>query len=534
MSPANSITLKDLEKMKNPYETDVAKLFYHLNLDFYGLNEEIFDKKRNVIGEIDIICGFDDYIFFIEVTSKKDDIKIEADHWFSRWSDDKNISLVKSKVNLPDYKIKRIFVDLAHNNGDINLASLKHILKEDNNHYIYKDDIDYFKNNFNTIGKVARNDFFNYIKLPRKRLSRPIDAIKFYLDNIPAYSFIARVDELLETCYIQRRFNKDEGYQRALDHSRILSISQDIKNRKILAFPNSILVNSVNKISNDTLKKSDCPSTTTIQLPQSYCEFKVVDGQHRLLGFTRLNERTLKNSYLPVIAFEKMPSKEELKMFIDINSKQKKVDSNLVFLLKKEFPWTPNDKEYYEKIAVLVALDLDKKGSLKNKIYFGTAKEIRKEKPVKLSSFVYILKNNGFIRKNNPIWQKDHDDVDTPNKETRKVINSIRKILEDYKLYGKSFFLQLIGLRIIFRLIKVMEYNRFNQNITVNNEEIIEDLRKIMNEDIFEELKNSYGEGGANNSANYLCEKFIDQIPDKYSKLELNLRKIRYVKREKK
>jgi hypothetical protein len=46
---------------------------------------------------------------------------------------------------------------------------------------------------------------------------------------------------------------------------------------------------------------------------------------------------------------------------------------------------------------------LDIKGPLKNKIYFGTAKEKRKEKPVKLSSLVYILKNNGFIRKNNPI-----------------------------------------------------------------------------------------------------------------------------------
>jgi len=77
------------------------------------------------------------------------------------------------------------------------------------------------------------------------------------------------------------------------------------------------------------------------------------------------------NSKLLIVA--RAPYKDELKMFIDINSKQKKVDSNLVFLLKKEFLWTPNDKEYYEKIAVLVVLDLDIKGPLKNKIYFGTA-----------------------------------------------------------------------------------------------------------------------------------------------------------------
>lgn len=533
MSPTKPITLKDLENMKYPSETDVAKLFYHFNLDFYGLNEEISDKEGNVIGEIDILCGFSDYIFFIEVTTKKDDIKNEADHWYSRWSDEHNISLVRSKVDIPDYKIKRIFIDLAHNNGDIKLASLNHILKETDNHYIFKDDIEYFKLNSDTIGIVARNDFFNYIKLPREGLFKSIDAIKFYLGNIPAYSFIARVSELLETCYIQRRFDKDEGYQRALDHRRISEISQDIKNKKILAFPNSILVNSVNKISNDTLKKSDCPSPIKIQLPQSYCEFKVVDGQHRLLGFSKLNEKTLKSSYLPVIAFEKMPSNNELKMFIDINSKQKKVDSNLVFLLKKEFPWKPSEKEYYEKIAVIVALDLDVKGPLKNKIYFGTAKEIRKDKPVKLSSLVYMLINNGFIRKNNPIWQQNHDDIETPKKSTRIFLNSIRKHLYSYQINDKPFFLQLIGLRILFRLIKVMEYNRFKKNITVDNEIIIKDLNEIIDDNMFLELQNSYGAGGANNSSDYLCVKLIDQIPNRYSKLERNLKRIKYVKKVK-
>jgi len=524
------ITLQDIENMKNFYETEIGKLLYNYDLFFYGLNEEIKDEDTNIIGELDIICGFDDYIFFIEVTSKKDDIKNEADHWFSRWSDEINISLVSSQLNLPDFKIKRIFIDLAHNAGKINLASIKHILKKENNHYIYKDDIEYFKNNYNTIGKIARNDFFNYIQLPRKGLSRPIEAIKFYLDNIPAYNFIARVDELLETCYIQRRFNKDEGYQRALDYSRIRSISQDIQNSKILAFPNSILVNSINKISNDEYKKSDCPIVTKIQLPQSYCEFKVVDGQHRLLGFTKLTENIQKKSYLPVIAFEKLSPNKELKMFIDINSKQKKVDSNLVFLLKKEFEWDINDKEYYEKIAVLVALELDKNGPLKNKIYFGTAKEKKRDKPVKLSSLVYILKNNGFIRKNNPIWQNSHNDIDTPIKNTKKVLSSINKHLSKYKLNGESFFFQLIGLRIIFRLIKVMEYNKFANKIDVVKDTIIEDIGEIMNNDLFEELKNSYGEGGANNSANYLCEILIDQNPNIYSQLELDLKKIRYIK----
>jgi hypothetical protein len=254
MSTTKLISVKELGNMKNKYETEVATLLYRFDLDFYGLNEEIVDSNNNVIGEIDVICGYSNYIFFIEVKKKKSKIKDEADPWFSRWSDDTNLTLVRTKLDLPDYKIKRIFIDLAHNQGEIKLSSINHILKEDDNHYIFNNDIDYFKYNYEIIGKIARNDFFNFIDLPRRMLSTPIDAIKFYLGNIPAYSFIARVSELLETCYIQRRFDKDEGYQRALDHSRISKISQDIKKENILAFLNSILVNSINKISNDFLK----------------------------------------------------------------------------------------------------------------------------------------------------------------------------------------------------------------------------------------------------------------------------------------
>jgi len=67
-----------------------------------------------------------------------------------------------------------------------------------------------------------------------------------------------------------------------------------------------------------------------------------------------------------------------------------------------------------------------------------------------------------------------------------------------------KFFLQLLGLRIIFRFIKVMEYNKYKNNIEVDNDIIIQDLKIIMNNSILEELKNSYGAGGANNSSKVL------------------------------
>lgn len=78
-----------------------------------------------------------------------------------------------------------------------------------------------------------------------------------------------------------------------------------------------------------------------------------------------------------------------------------------------------------------------------------------------------------------------------------------------------------------------MEYNRFKKNITVDNEIIIKDLNEIIDDNMFLELQNSYGAGGANNSSDYLCVKLIDQIPNRYSKLERNLKRIKYVKKVK-
>ena len=103
--------------------------------------------------------------------------------------------------------------------------------------------------------------------------------------------------------------------------------------------------------------------------------------------------------------------------------------------------------------------------------------------------------------------------------------------LKSLKQNNEPFFFQNMGLRIIFRLIKVMEYNKFKGNITVNNEKIIEDLKNIMIDSVYEEVKNSYGEGGANISADYLCKKLIDQYPERYNKVELDLKKIKYRKR---
>lgn len=522
VNPSYSEILAGIE---NVDERETAELFIDMGLFFIGSNVKIHDSQDNEIGEIDLIFEFNNYLFLVEVTSQKKNLKAKMGHWYSRWSNEENMDLLRDKTNKRLYKMYKIFIVLSSDYGTKKFASLDHLLSNKYNKLLFRDDIEYYKESITQIGEVTRNDFFNLIGFPRRTISRKVPALKFYIDNVPAYCFIGRVDELLETCYVKRRYKKDVGYQRALDYSRLREISGNIIKRKIVAFPNAIIVNSVEKLSNDSFTEIDCPVSVEIDLPISYCELKVVDGQHRLLGFSKVDDEIKKSSHLPVIAFENMSLIKELKMFVDINSKQKRVNPNLVLLLKNDCDWNPEDREYYEKIAVMVCIKLDEKGPLARKIYFGRADEKSKGK-VRLSTLVSAFINNGLIRKRKPLWQKEFDDSDTPFKKADSFIRSINKNLYEFKLDDRNFFLTTRGLRIIFRLIRIMEMNRAVKLVHRSNEQIISDIKEILNHKIFEEFNQSYGEGGAKNSAVFLCNYLINGLPKYYKNLELNLRSL--------
>ena len=526
---SNTLTT-DIEKInniQNEYEREIAKLLYNLGLKYIISNFILYDEKRVPIGEIDLIFSLERHLFLVDVTTQSRKVHTEAGNWYSKWSSEDNIKKIFSELSLSRQKIIRIWIDLSHESNSSNLSSLSHHLEKEFNIYLFNDDIEYFKNYYNQIGIYAQNDFLNLIGFPRNTAVRKIKGIKFYINKIPAYSFIAPVNELLETCYIQRRLGNKGGYQRALKYNRIRTIRRDIIANKILAFPNAIIINSNIQLSYDDCKEEDCPKIVDIDFPLSYCEFKVVDGQHRLLGFTGVGKSLQENSYLPVIAFEKMPSTEEIKMFIDINSKQKRVDRNLVYLLKTEFDWQESDKEFYEKIAVEIAQELNKNSPLKNRIYMGTAKEKSSRNKVTLSTIVSVLCKNGFLKQKNALWQKIPSDTKTPLTKTRDLLKNIKLYLSEYSVNNvESFFLSNMGLRLLFILISIFEKNKKANITNYSNEEIIEDIANIIDDNIMNEIRSSYGEGGANNSAKHLCSMLKQKYKKKYNELELDLVKL--------
>ena len=60
-----------------------------------------------------------------------------------------------------------------------------------------------------------------------------------------------------------------------------------------------------------------------LSLPAKYRSVYVIDGQHRLYGYS--DSSPIIDTVIPVVAFVDLDSKEQVKMFMDINENQKKV-----------------------------------------------------------------------------------------------------------------------------------------------------------------------------------------------------------------
>ena len=504
---------------------DVGKLF--LDLGF-----EPLAHKKNIlgVGEIDLVFKLQRdgliFTFILEVSAHSYDQNRKIDHFFSRWTNPGNLQILLKELQMTGARNLRAYIDLSRN-SDSDLSSVQHHLGEVDslNHVLFKDDIDYFRSGADSIGQWAKSDLLSYLRVPMLQTALRISAIQFYLNDAPVFSFVCDVRTLLDACYISRRLGDRRGYQRALNQGRLRNIEKEIADRKIVAFPNSVLINCEGILTDNPVPAHDCPKLIEVTLPTAYCSCCIVDGQHRLLGFSKLSEAELSQRHLPVVAFQRLPLDAEVKMFIDINSKQKRIDSNLIEDLKADFPWDPssNSREHSGRIIVLIAREINKNGPLRNRIYMGGAKEVRLSK-ITLSTFVTVLRENQLVGGKGHFWQSDpsNKDISEPLGKTKNFFSSLLRIFHSDTDAGQ-FLLGNVGLRIVFRTVQVLERNRVAGNSTISASDLLEDLNQVLDDKMIRELETLYGGGGGVKGSNRVIEALQKTIP-KYLKLEVDFR----------
>ncbi len=142
---------------------------------------------------------------------------------------------------------------------------------------------------------------------------------RFYFTTIP-------VIDLFPYCFVSRRDeNPTAGFQRTLSSARAADIARYLDNSEG-SIPTNIVLSAQGEA--DLLFT---PKTKTIRYRRAERAFLVLDGQHRLFGYSR----TRKPHRVPVAIYEGLTPQEEVALFIDINTNQRGVPAALLLDIKQ-------------------------------------------------------------------------------------------------------------------------------------------------------------------------------------------------------
>ena len=226
--------------------------------------------------------------------------------------------------------------------------------------------VEYYRRLTDLIGTAARHQLqADLLEGSRVRgLEATVPALRGRFGRNTFYQFAIEPDKLLKLAYVSHRSKVDKDalgtYQRLLRKKRLKDIAEFI-NETGGVFPTNIVVNfrDVKGLRFDAAGPStDAPTVLgTLYLPNTYKCAWIIDGQHRLYGFAQSDWSN--RGRIPVLAFENLDPSDEMKMFVDINSKQVKVPRSLLVELGPELPVSNEGPEQSLKVLQSqIAIDL--------------------------------------------------------------------------------------------------------------------------------------------------------------------------------
>lgn len=224
---------------------------------------------------------------------------------------------------------------------------------------ITENEIQYFEAFVSHIGTAGRYQFLAEFlegqEIPNLQNVR-IPAVKGRFGAHTYYSFVVSARHLLKIAFVNHQaLNHPDGrpaYQRMINKKRIADIGAFIQNGGY--FPTNILVNFTEACRFDLLSNKDNADPNIkfgwLYLPSSYKSAWIIDGQHRLYGFSNIPDRFL-DTNLFILAFEKMDTKTEADLFITINHEQRSVSKSLLVTLQADLKLGSGDPK--EAISAL-------------------------------------------------------------------------------------------------------------------------------------------------------------------------------------
>jgi DNA sulfur modification protein DndB len=249
------------------------------------------------------------------------------------------------------------------------------------------EELDYYETLVDTLGQYAKYEILHAMGITTQEqiLSHTVLALHFHQpfssSTNDLYVFTASPEMLLKTCVVLRKAagNKDT-YQRMVKKSRLNKIAKFVGQTDSILPPNIVVHLSDNITSDDlpipdrdkdgkkfTLSQKNNYDLVLLQIPMEYASMEIIDGQHRLFGFTSTEAATKESFNLVVLGLANMSPKRRTETFVAINDNAKRMDANLVAYLK----FTNDEAECQkdnELMAIKIIFELNQTTPFKKKI----------------------------------------------------------------------------------------------------------------------------------------------------------------------
>lgn len=333
------------------FEDKVWLLF--ANMGFIGLNSDrSFKMQYSLEGkvltkQIDVFAVDDETIIFVECkaaqTLKDGNFKTDIEAYAGIIPGLRIEALAK----YPGRKVKFIWAtsNYAMSQADIDRLEEYKIL------HFSDEVIGYYSELTKHLGSCAKYQLLGNLFAGQKikNMESQIPAIQGKMGGHTYYSFSIEPERLLKIGYVLHRSEANRNlmptYQRLIKKDRLSNVRKFIINRGY--FPNSLII-SIDTEGKDirfdraSNQVEDSISTIGIlYLPQQYRSAYIIDGQHRLYGYSD-SPYAAKNT-VPVVAFVNLAREEQIRLFMEINENQKAVSKTLRNTLNADMLWSSDD-----------------------------------------------------------------------------------------------------------------------------------------------------------------------------------------------
>lgn len=371
MKNSKKAKIKKDKPQDEVFEDQVWTLF--VNLGFTTLNRDknfkmLYGNDNSQIKQIDVFAVDDETIIFVECKSatklKDGNFKTDIEAIGGMMQGLRN----EAFSHYPDRKVKFIF---ATNNYRINPED-KGRMEHFGIAHFDESVITYYTELTKHLGSCARYQLLGnlFANQTIKGMDNKIPAIRGKMGGHVYYSFSIEPEKLLKIGYVLHRSEANSNmmptYQRIIKKSRLTSVRKFI-NEDHGYFPNSIVISIDAKTPlqfdrSDKQVEDAVPKLGILHLPQKYKSAYIIDGQHRLYGYS--DSPYANTNCIPVVAFENLDQTEQVKLFMEINENQKSVSKNLRNTLNADMLWvSPKESERRDALRLRIAQDLGEKST---------------------------------------------------------------------------------------------------------------------------------------------------------------------------